>query len=407
MKCLHDPPKIATDQYRMQSQSHELFALGLTTSSLSANEDEHKQVMEETIAAFDNKLVKAQKEPSGQDHEANNDGGVKAAAVVVPLSLPEPTVPKGPSSQQRNNPPKVHHTQAPPTQPIQFQQGMGMGMFKLDRVDGRKQKECRQRQQTKDNSKATNNIAIAKKNADVRKASASPQPIVCQQSISSVLSPTAVNQPCSKNLTTWSHILQGSVTDRSPAAPKIVQLGCEAFQQVFETHLEAPCAFNPQSKPGRRPPRRNSSNCDHDNHTMATDESMLSLGRSPSPFSEPSSSNPPPFVHLSDLERSKSHDLAIPEGQIAKVSERLIHEQTPSVSMDLDDINNTYFSFSDYFNNDLDDTTAVTDSTDPHYTTFQSGIMSLDGNTAKTAPLEPMVVDINDKMEIDSLLDQA
>lgn len=413
VQCVHDPPKIATDQYRMQSQSHELFALGLTTSSPTANESEHKQVMEEKIAAFDNKLVKGQKEPSGQDHEANNDGSVKAAAVVVPVSPPEPPTPNELSRQQRNYPAEVHHTQAPQTQPIPFQQGMGMGVFKLNNKpnDGRKQKEGKQRQQTKDNSKVTNNTSLGMKNAIVRKASASPQPIVCQQqSIDSVLSPTAVKQPYNKNLTTCRPILQRSVVGRSLATPKIVQPRCKAFQQAVKTHLEAPCVFYPQSRPERRPPRRNSSNSDHDTYTMATDESMLSLGRSSSPFSEPSSSNPPSFVHLSDLERSKSHDRSVIGSQIATSSGGVPQEQIAAVAcndMDMDDINDNSFSYLDFLNENSDDTAAVSDGTDPHFTAFQSGIMSLDGNTAKAALLKPMVVDIVDDMDIDSLIDSV
>jgi len=59
MQCLHGPSGVPTDQYRMQTQSHEIFALGLTTASLTAKEDEHKQMMGRAIAAIDDKLVDA------------------------------------------------------------------------------------------------------------------------------------------------------------------------------------------------------------------------------------------------------------------------------------------------------------------------------------------------------------
>jgi hypothetical protein len=55
MQCLHDAPTfpaVATDQYRMQSQSHEIFALGLTTESEATNENVLKEVMEKTIMAI-------------------------------------------------------------------------------------------------------------------------------------------------------------------------------------------------------------------------------------------------------------------------------------------------------------------------------------------------------------------
>jgi hypothetical protein len=403
MQCLHGPSKIATEKYRMQSQSHELFALGLSTASPTANEDEHKQVMEEKIAAFDDKLVKAQKDPARQNHEASNGGSVKAT-VVVTMSPPEMTLPKGPSSQQQNCRAEVHHAQARQTIPIPFQQGMGMGMFRLN--DSRKPKPGRKGPQNKDNSKVTTNTTLGMKNVDVRKASASPQPIVCQQrSIGSVLSPTAVKQRYSENLPTRRPTPQGSVVGHSPATTKNVRPGCKAFQQAFQSPLEAPRALSPQHKPERRPPRRSPSNSDHDSHTMATDESMLSQGRSPSPLSEPASSKPPPFVHLSDLERLKSHDRAVPEAQITIFSERLAHEQIHAVAyidMDVDDSDGLPSSFEDYLNADWDHTTAVSKSTDTDFVTSQSGNMSLDGNTSKAALLEPKWVDIADAMEIDA-----
>lgn len=384
----------------MQPQSHERFALGLTTPSLTANEDEHKQVMEETIAAFDNKLVKAQKDPSAKNNEANNGGSIKAAAVVPPMSSPELIISKGPSSRQQNYPAKVHHVQARQTLPPPLQQGMGI--FRLK--DGREQKPGRKRQQNKDNSKATTDTTSGMKNLDARKASAIRQPIVCQpRSIGSALSPNAVKQPYSENLTALRSPL-GSVTDRSPSTPKNVQLGCEAFQQAFIAHLETRNTFSLQSAPERRSPRRNSNHSGPDSHTMATDESMLSPGRSPTPFSEPSSSSPPSYVHLSDLERSKSHHLVIPRGQIATWSERLARQQTyvaiHNDKMDLDDSDGLPSSFEDYLNADWDHTTVVSKSTDTDFATSQSGIMSLDGNISKAALLDPKWVDTADRMEI-------
>lgn len=385
-KCLHDPSKLATEKYRMQSQSHELFALGLTTDSLTANEDEHKQVMEETIAAFDDKLVKAQKAPSGQNNVANNDEGIKGAA-VAPISPPDISLLKGPTSQQQY-PVEVHQIEARQTIPTTFEQGMGK--FKLN--DARKQKLSRK------GSKPTTDTAFGMKRVDARKASGIPQPIVLQQPKGSVVSPTAAKQPYNKNLTTWRPTLQENVTSCSAATPNNFQTGCKAFQKSFNPHLEAPDVISLKARTEPLWLSRSSNNSERDTHTMATDESMLSLDRSPSPFSEPSSSKPPSFVHLSDLERSKSHNRVL-ESQIALRSECVAHEQTPAVAyngMDLDD-NSIPSSFEELLNANWDDDTMFSKSTATDYPT---GFISLDSK-AKPALIDAICADMADPMEVD------
>jgi hypothetical protein len=402
MQCRHNQSKIATEKYRTQSQSHELFALGLTTESLTANEHKHKQVMEEKIAAFDDKLVEAQKSPARQGKEANNYGALKAAKVVGQSSPPDTGASRGPTSQQQNHPVEVHQTRSRQTTPIAFQQGMGMGMFKLKDVGT--QKPGRKRQPNKGNSKPTTETPLSLKPVDTRKASASPQPIVCQQSTGSVASSTALKQPYNKNLTTWRLNLQGNVTERS-ATPNNIQPGCKTFQQSFANHLEAPSARSPQSTTEHLSPRRYSNISDPDNNTMVTDESMSSLCRSPSPFSELSSSKPPSFVQLSDLEHSKSHNRVVPDSQIALWNKRVGHEQTPAVAsgdMDLDDSDDIPSSFEELLNAEWDETTLFSKSTATDFATSQSGIISLDGSTSKAPLREPKWVDIADSMEIDT-----
>jgi hypothetical protein len=333
MQCLHDPSKMAIDQYRMQSQSHELFALGRTTPSLTANKDGHKQVMEEKIAALDDKLVKAQKDPSGQNHEASSEGSNKTEAVVVPPSPPEPPIPKRSSSQKPNYPARVYHVQARQALPITFQQGLKT--FKLN--DGRKQKLGSPRQPDRDNSKATTDNTLVKKKVNARKASACSQPIVCQQlPVASVLSTAAAQQPSSANLIHGLPSRQGTAAGRTPATPTNIRPGCKAFQEsVISVHLEAPNVLPLNSRPEWLTTRRRSGSSDQDSHTMATDESMLSFGRSPSPSSDRPPSNPPPYVHLSDLERSKSHDPAVPDASVAIMSKRLGHEQSNPLARDM------------------------------------------------------------------------
>jgi hypothetical protein len=115
IQCLHGPasPAVAIDQHQLQSQSHEIFALGLTIPSEVGNEDVHKQVMEKTIAAIDNKLA------------GYHDHSQKAAATRVGsppkcITFPPIAYHSGPPQSMPN---KVHNV-APRHMPMIFKKGI-------------------------------------------------------------------------------------------------------------------------------------------------------------------------------------------------------------------------------------------------------------------------------------------
>lgn len=381
----------------MQSESHEIFALGLTTSSATANEDGHKKVIKDRIAAINDKLVNAQQGSVGQNHEANNDKDIKAAAIVVPFSPPEPTIPKMPSSQQCNSPAKVDHAQARQTLSVPFQQGMGMGMFRAN--EGQKQKQGRKRQQNKHTSKTTTDNNFGMRAVDVPKASASPQPIVWQQPpIRSLMSPAAGKQPYGEDLITLRGDQQRPLVDHSPAIPKHIQPGCRALQaSVFDDHLKTTSASSFESKLDWRPPRRISISSGQDGNMRPKNENTTSPRRPPSQISERTSSNPPSFVHLSELSlsRSSSPDVDNPE---AILLEHPVHEEAETFTPDMFAMHDIEgFSFTEYLNDGNSATLT-------YFAASQSTRITLLGNAAKTRLSEPEFVPISDLMDLDSPL---
>jgi hypothetical protein len=311
MQCFHDPSKTTTDKYQTESQSHELFALGLTTSSQTANEDGHKQVMEEKMAALVDKLPNAQKTPSEQDAGANSDGRAKTAPLVTPSLPPKATITKAPSSQKRSYPTEVHQVQT--RQTLSFQHCMKT--LKLN--DGGKQKNASPRQPKNDGSKVPVTTALGKKKPNSRMASGSRHPIVCQQRpIRSLSSAAATIEPADRIFTPRRSNLfkNGAAYDLTNSRNIYLH---DTSSQKSTTDSSLTTLNTTILKPRLESvTTRTLSECsDHDDRITTIDGSMLSFGRSPTPSSDHLPSNPPSFVQLMDLERTKSHDQAMTQSE--------------------------------------------------------------------------------------------
>jgi hypothetical protein len=379
----------------MQSESHEIFALGLTTPSLTANEDGHKQVIKETIAAIDDKLDNAQKGLVGQNQEANNEGSTKVQVLVSP---PEPTIPKDLSSQQRKSPATVHHVNAPSTPPATYQEGVIT--FRV--FDHRKPRQGKKSQLNKDGAGTPNRTSLGMKDLDVGKASTRLHPLECQKVPPGGSSTSAVKQPYNEHLTSWRSNPQRSVASFAPATPKIIQPGCKASQSsAINDNLKAPSALPSQSKPDWRSPTRTSISSSKDSRTIVRDENTTSPRRSSSPMSECTSSNPRSFVYLPELSlgRSASPDHDLSEGNMATSLEHQADEQSTDFAQDMLamlDMEGFHGSYTELLNKDIS-TAATCDSDLTYIAASQSDDISLLGNTA------PEFVPSTDFMDLDDL----
>lgn len=337
----------------MQSESHEIFALGLTTPSLTANEDGHKQVMKETIAAIDNKLVVTQKESSEQNQGTNKKPSGEAANVRVLVSPPETAAGEELLSQQRRFIPKIHNSDTSHSTAIKFEEGIN----KFRVFDGRTQKLGKKKLQHIDIPKTLKESTLGtKKTVGGRAPARSQAPARRKLPIHVSATSTPVKRPYSEDLPTWRPELQANGDASCPDRQKHVPLGYRMSPPpALKKSLEAPSYFPYRDKPESSSPRRTSSCSDQNSQTMAMDENMTSSGRSASTMSERSPSNPRSFVYLPELSlRSTTPDHEHAQAPISKSPELPAQDQSPPMSPDLlamTDIESFHVkSFTDFLN---------------------------------------------------------
>lgn len=293
MQCRHQSP---TDEYRMVTQSHEMFALGLTTASAEANLDGHTQVMKIKIAAINDKFV-AQEGPGekalGDTHKC--DAEVSPGPTVIP---PKPTSRAAKPSKPRNSSVGVSCTH---TAPMTYRQGINKP-FRVVKNKTPRVSRC----VTSDKNKA----------GRVEDSAAKPRPEILQKLLESdVMSSKAVKQPLPKHIAPRR---SGVLSDGDSHHPEILKSNEPPYEEFRNLDIQKPTSrpgtLNIEPNLGRRSARF--STCSSQgSHTLPIDGNMTCPTLSSSPTSEWVQSNPPSFTHPSEihLERSASQDCDLPE----------------------------------------------------------------------------------------------